>query len=174
MHGVFGHGGGVLAGGGGLDALVFRNAAAGGVLRAPPAFVTASGPARSIVANAPPREVATATLGNLASGTPVRIAIHVIAAPTPAFAEGIACALRAVIESGGKRVSAPLAYQYVTPDMASVALALRSVVTTAAAGDALLQVTVQCTRESANPVLLLSPAIVVAEPFVAMPGIIGG
>jgi hypothetical protein len=166
MHGVFDHGGAIVSGGGGLDVLTFRKGVSVGS-RAPAAFVMTPGKALTITANAPASTVVLADLGALDSGTPVRIAAHVTAAPTSSPAQGIYCVLTSFVESDGKKTFAPNAGEYVTSDMASVALVLRSVVPTAAAGNGVVHATVACSREGSSPTLALSQAVVVAEPLVS-------
>jgi hypothetical protein len=164
MHGVFGRGGDIVAGAGGLDAFVFRAARSTGA-RVPSAFLSREGAATSITANAPAAEVLSLGLGSLDAATPVRIAAHVVASPTPSYPAGVLCWLRVDVESGGKSATSPLVDQYVTPSMASVALAMRTVVATPAAGTATLRAKVGCSQGAASPALVLSP-VVFAEPFV--------
>ncbi len=160
-HGVAARGGDILAGGGGIDVLVFSSSGA----LAPSAFAFAVGPSVAHTANAGSVVVASAELGVLRAGEPVRIAAHVSAVPPEGYPLGIACVLSATLDVGAASSGTPLAAQYVTPSMGSVALALRTLVTAPADGTGTVRAHVSCSREGESPVLTLTPTVLVAEAF---------
>lgn len=170
MHGVFNRGGAIVDGGGGLDALVFRKPAEGQAARAPSDFIatTVTPSALDVVANAPPIELMRVPLGHLAAETPIRVAVHVNAAPTTSgFTIPVGCTLRATIDNSAS-AKAPVIHQVITPLMASAALAMRTVLTTATDGEPSLRVIVSCTRaDGASAVVKMLGANVVAEPLIA-------
>jgi len=160
-HGVAGRGGDILSGGGGIDVLVFSSS---GTL-APAVFASSVGPSVTHTANAGSVVVASAGLGLLRAGDPVRIAAHLSAIPPAGYPLGIACVLSATLDVGGASSGTPVAAQYVTPSMGSVALALRTLVAAPADGGGTVRALVSCSREGESPVLTLTPTVLAAEAF---------
>lgn len=170
MHGVAGAGCPIVAGGGQLHAMVFRTADAqsGGLGLVDSLDARGSDAPDTLIANAGWKDVLSLPLGAASPGDVYRLTAFVQLARTGSFALGISCSAR--LTSAGKAtaaVNAPRFDKYVTQMVEVLPMRVQQMLAVAAKDDYETKLSVQCTRDGADPELQIvgGSVQIVAERF---------
>jgi hypothetical protein len=156
MHGVLDLGGPIVAGGGQLQAMVFRKA---DLLPSPWGLadsLEASGPAGAdtLVANTGWKDVLVLPIGKAAGGDIIRVTGFVQLARTGTFALGIQCAANIVTwGASAAPATSPRFDKYVTQQLEALPLRVQQVLSAPSADDFQTRIAVQCNRDGDNPEL---------------------